>query len=397
MRFRSNDPPVGYGGLFYKPRYSQRFITGGMFARHITHTSELDEPVEREVREKVKKMPFFKLAKSEDIDFEDENFTPEERPIVRNLQKEGYTRAQKHQESFDKYPSYERIGDKDTTTLLEHVKSKIRTGQEFEDLVSREIGEYQIKSKKHWSQYEDTLINTSSLSPYCDIEAQNPRGSDYKHFKLSDYYVMDLVGDQVAIECKDNYKYFETMQPYSFPQGKVQGNSSFKPYFKRDDEGKWKLYGIWYTGCYINRRNINIIDESQVWAQRDLMVDYFLFLRCFGPRSAVKATETTPAIPARLPNYRIYSYDITADFDTVDGLYEMREDTTKGVVGIYECIVTERAKADEVYPVHPGIGATIAELREYNKKLTVFRMLISDRDYYIPKEKFNLVRYKDRI
>ena len=30
MRFKSNDPPVGYGGLYYKPRYNQRFITGGM-------------------------------------------------------------------------------------------------------------------------------------------------------------------------------------------------------------------------------------------------------------------------------------------------------------------------------------------------------------------------------
>ena len=29
MRFKSNDPPFGMGGLFYKPRYNQRFITGG--------------------------------------------------------------------------------------------------------------------------------------------------------------------------------------------------------------------------------------------------------------------------------------------------------------------------------------------------------------------------------
>jgi hypothetical protein len=364
-----------------------------MFARHIDATSELDEPEERVVREKVIKMPYMKLIKSEDTDFEDENFTPEERPIVQKLQKEGYKRAQEHQKSFDRYPSYERISDKDTTNLLRYVISKDRTGQEFEDLVSREIGKYQIMSKGYLLEYEDTLINTSSLSPYCDIEARNATGSDYKHFKLSDYYVMDLVGDQVAIECKDNYLYFETMQPYSFPQGKVQGNPSFKPYFKRNDDGEWKLYGIWYTGCYINRQNKNIKDEPQVWAQRDLMVDYFLFLRCFGQRNAVKATITTPAIPARLPNYRIYSYDITADFDTVDGLYEMREDITKGV-GIYECIVTERAKANEEYPIHPGIGSTIAELRKYNDELSEFRMLMSDHDYYIPKEKFNLVRYK---
>jgi hypothetical protein len=29
MRFKSNDPPFGQGGLGYKPRYNQRFITGG--------------------------------------------------------------------------------------------------------------------------------------------------------------------------------------------------------------------------------------------------------------------------------------------------------------------------------------------------------------------------------
>ena len=29
MRFKSNEIPFGQGGLFYKPRYNQRFISGG--------------------------------------------------------------------------------------------------------------------------------------------------------------------------------------------------------------------------------------------------------------------------------------------------------------------------------------------------------------------------------
>jgi len=40
MRFRSNEPPVtfGYGGLGYKPRYNQRFITGGAFGTGQLHS-----------------------------------------------------------------------------------------------------------------------------------------------------------------------------------------------------------------------------------------------------------------------------------------------------------------------------------------------------------------------
>ena len=41
MRFKSNDPPFGQGGLGYKPRYNQRFITGGML-RQETEQSLID-------------------------------------------------------------------------------------------------------------------------------------------------------------------------------------------------------------------------------------------------------------------------------------------------------------------------------------------------------------------
>lgn len=49
MRFKSNDPPIGYGGLFYKPRYTQRFITGGMLPVQTQTQTPTQTPIQAQL------------------------------------------------------------------------------------------------------------------------------------------------------------------------------------------------------------------------------------------------------------------------------------------------------------------------------------------------------------
>ena len=50
MRFRSNEPPIGYGGLFFKPRYNQRFITGGMMPSQTKTETQALIPIARSTK-----------------------------------------------------------------------------------------------------------------------------------------------------------------------------------------------------------------------------------------------------------------------------------------------------------------------------------------------------------
>lgn len=234
MRFRSNDPPVTYGqgGLGYKPRYNQRFITGGMFRKEVEqYARQHKEPLQIVTRD-------YYLNPTVPADKMDE-LVESEIPIKNYLSQD-----------FDLQPHI--------VNLIEESKEGYEEGEDVEKTkklltmpalvkeVTEEGGSYGTAFEhvmiKHVNELYTDKTMTTKLFNTDKIEFKWFEISNKMNVDEAEWFPFDLISNKTIIELKywvNSYAEFDTLHTSKF-----NGTLEYRPIYQHFDGQGWKLVNI---------------------------------------------------------------------------------------------------------------------------------------------------------